>query len=338
MMQSTTTRTTRTRTSNRSYHHLLLLVVVFLSLVSFVSAATASDTNNEQGQQHQQPQQLLLRHQRRRSLLDPKPSLNSDKDGPQTGESIAQEDDTTTTTTTTTGRIDDDESSNEEEEEEDEDDDSTSFLPVIPNIDEQELNLCLQRKDLEEVYGRSAGVVCTCINLAPDQLRMTTTTTTSSVVADDNSNGDNTNTTTTTTTSAMEVTIVVQLTCTDNKSRYSPNSAQGEFTYCLPKSERCDPSDTRSDGSLTSQCCGDRVCDVQRRECIATPESILGIRSGNNNNNNTTTGNDGDDEEEEESALVSIKIGYDSNGNDRDERDTLLSERKQELLRGEGQP
>jgi hypothetical protein len=64
----------------------------------------------------------------------------------------------------------------------------------------------------------------------------------------------------------------------------------------------------------------------------------LGIRSGNNNNNNTTTGNDGDDEEEEESALVSIKIGYDSNGNDRDERDTLLSERKQELLRGEGQP
>jgi hypothetical protein len=320
--------------------------VVLVSLVSFVSGvATASDTNNEQGQQYQQPHQLqLLRHQRRRSLVDPnKPSLNSDKDGPQTGESIAQEDDTDTTTTTTTGRIDDAESSNKEEEEDEDDDEddgsSTSVLPVIPNIDEQELNRCLQRKDLEEVYGRSAGVVCTCINMAPDQLRMTTTmTTTSSVAADDDSNDDNTTTTTSSSSStAMEVNIVVRLTCTDNKSRDSPNSAQGDFTYCLPKSERCDPSDTR-DGLPTSQCCGDRVCDVQRRECIATPESILGIRS---NGNNTTTGggNDGDDEDEEESAVVSIKIGYDSNGNDRGERDTLLSERKQELLRaGEGHP
>jgi hypothetical protein len=110
--------------------------------------------------------------------------------------------------------------------------------------------------------------------------------------------------------SSVHVNIVVQLTCTDTRSRYNSFDS-GRYEYCLPKSEVCDPTDVRG-----AQCCGDRRCDVQRRQCTALPDTVLRTDPYTTTDTNST----------------GMRIGYDSNGSIR------THDRESPLLAGSSSP
>jgi hypothetical protein len=132
-----------------------------------------------------------------------------------------------------------------------EESDYDGSVEVVTAVDDQALQKCLQRRDLEEVFGFSEGVICTCIGMAP-------------IDFDDQKNRQNQ------TDSSVQVEIVVQLTCTDAKSRFNTNA--GQLQYCIPKDDNC---------NVDSQqfCCGNRYCDLQRSRCVA-PASSTSVRNG----------------------------------------------------------
>mmetsp|Transcript_14788 Transcript_14788/g.26549 ORF Transcript_14788/g.26549 Transcript_14788/m.26549 type:complete len:342 (+) Transcript_14788:3-1028(+) len=166
-------------------------------------------------------------------------------------------------------------------------------IAIIHDLNPEELTRCLQRKDLEEVFGKEMGVVCTCITAAPVLPPVSTTTTSSSAkqeptdsaddsaaldtieyrlsTAADNNNNDEGGRRPV---STPAVTIVVQLSCTDSRSRLTPLNSNGQFQFCLAKDEPCDPSFEAS-SRTAPQCCGSRTCSLQRQRCVASTDERL---------------------------------------------------------------
>ncbi|KAG7340904.1 hypothetical protein IV203_024447 [Nitzschia inconspicua] len=225
-------------------------------------------------------------------------------------------------------------------------------LEIISDIDPDELQRCLQRRDLEEVFGLDMGVVCTCITantVTTDSDNNSNNTTATPISNNNNSTtattitSSNDTTTVTSTplpssslTGTTTVQIVVRLTCTDDRSRFNTGGVAGQFAFCLPKDEPCDhdvvedenmPNGTNSSSTTTTtsstsqqQCCGDRICHLQRKQCVAPPSSTS-VRSGQNvrlgqgqngshrGNDNDTNNEDHDDDDDDDDDEINRNVG-----------------------------
>jgi hypothetical protein len=158
------------------------------------------------------------------------------------------------------------------------------MIEIVSSVDQDALQRCLQRRDLEEVFGLEMGVVCTCITantvtaeIAEETAAEDETSFTNGRNATNTSINNNTSSNSSSSSSSGGITtvqIIVQLSCTDSRSRFNTGGVAGQYAYCLPKDEYC-TEDT------ADQCCGNRYCDLQRNQCTAPP-STTSMRNGKN--------------------------------------------------------
>jgi hypothetical protein len=159
---------------------------------------------------------------------------------------------------------------------------------IINLVDQEALERCLQRRDLEEVFGLDMAVICTCITANTVTRKEDPVVAAAAAGAEDQqeeeeegkirsflqgrkniSNSILSSSSTSSATSAkMTVQIVVQLTCTDSRSRFNSDGIAGKFSYCIPKDDICG-----QDHDIEQECCGNRICDYQRGTCVALPSS-----------------------------------------------------------------
>jgi hypothetical protein len=152
---------------------------------------------------------------------------------------------------------------------------------IINRVDPEALQTCLQRRDLEEVFGLEMGVICTCITANTVVRRDDNNMSEESEEQESDNEDDENNSllqgrkdvsnlilSSPTAISTITVQIVVQLSCTDSRSRFNNDGVAGQFSYCIPKDDICG-----NNNNIEQECCGNRICDLHRGSCVALPST-----------------------------------------------------------------